>query len=119
MNKNYRVEIANKTLEIVKNGFYEYKGKKIVIEKELKESIQNTFTIAPKDWDAILKTPIENMFETEADTDLGDFLNDIVVIYFSSLHSDSLEQEIIDKICETDLDQSMLYAVGKAVLAEC
>lgn len=65
MNKNYRVEIANKTLEIVKNGFYEYKGKKIVIEKELEESIQNTFTILPKDWDAILKTSIENMFETE------------------------------------------------------
>lgn len=65
MNKNYRVEIANKTLEIVKNGFYESKGKKIVIEKELEESIQNTFTILPKDWDAILKTPIENMFETE------------------------------------------------------
>lgn len=65
MNKNYRVEIANKTLEIVKNGFYEYKGKKIVIENELKESIQNTFTIAPNDWDAILKTPIENKFETE------------------------------------------------------
>lgn len=65
MNKNYRVEIANKTLEIVKNGFYEYKGKKIVIEKELKASIENTFTIAPNDWDAILKNPIENKFETE------------------------------------------------------
>ncbi|MEN2401366.1 TIGR02452 family protein [Flavobacterium sp. MC2016-06] len=65
MNKNYRVEIANKTLEIIKNGFYEYKGKKISVEKELKESIENTFTIAPKDWDAILKTPIENKFETE------------------------------------------------------
>lgn len=65
MNKNYRIEIANKTLEIVKNGFYEYKGKKIVVEKELKESIQNTFTIAPNDWDTILETPIENKFETE------------------------------------------------------
>ncbi len=65
MNKNYRVEIANKTLEIVKNGFYEYKGNKVVIEKELEESIKNTFTIAPNDWDAILKTPIENQFETE------------------------------------------------------
>lgn len=65
MNKNYRVEIANKTLEIIKNGFYEYKGNKIVVEKELEESIKNTFTIAPNDWDAILKTPIENQFETE------------------------------------------------------
>ncbi len=65
MNKNYRVEIANKTLEIIKNGFYEYKGKKIDIKNELEESIKNTFTIAPKDWDAILKTPIENKFETE------------------------------------------------------
>ena len=65
MNKNHRVEIANKTLEIVKNGFYEYKGKKIIIEKELKESIENTVTIAPKDWDVILKTPIENKFKTE------------------------------------------------------
>mgnify|MGYP006204941049 CR=1 FL=1 len=64
MNKNYRVEIANKTLEIIKNGFYEYKGKKIVIERELEESKKNTFTIAPNDWDAILKTPIENKFET-------------------------------------------------------
>jgi len=65
MNKNYRVEIANKTLEIVKKGFYEYKGKKIVIEKELEESKENTFTIAPNDWDAILNTPIEYRFETE------------------------------------------------------
>lgn len=65
MNKNYRVEIANKTLEIIKNGFYEYKGEKIVIDKELEESIENTFTIEPNDWDAILKTPIENKFETE------------------------------------------------------
>lgn len=65
MNKNYRVEIANKSLEIIKNGFYEYKGKKIVIERELEESKKNTFTIAPNDWDAILKMPIENKFETE------------------------------------------------------
>ena len=65
MNKNYRVEIANKTLEILKNGFYEYKGKKVDIKDELKESIKNTFTIAPNDWDTILKTPIENKFETE------------------------------------------------------
>ncbi|WP_431243333.1 TIGR02452 family protein [Flavobacterium sp. P21] len=65
MNKNYRVEIANKTLEIIKNGFYECKGKKIVIEKELEESIKNTFTIAPNDWNTILKDPIENKFETE------------------------------------------------------
>jgi uncharacterized protein (TIGR02452 family) len=65
MSKNYRVEIANKTLEIVKKGFYEYKGKKIVIEKELEASKGNTFTIAPDDWEAILNTPIENKFETE------------------------------------------------------
>lgn len=64
MNKNYRVEIADKTLEIIQNGFYEYKGKKIVVEKELEDSIQNTFTIAPNDWNEILKTPIENKFET-------------------------------------------------------
>ena len=65
MNKNYRTEIANKTLEIIKNGFYEYKGKKIVVEKELKDSIENTFTIAPNDWNEILNAPIENKFETE------------------------------------------------------
>ncbi len=65
MNKNYRVEIANRTLEIIKNGFYEYKGKKILVDKELEESKKNTFTISPNDWDAILKTPIENKFETE------------------------------------------------------
>ena len=65
MNKNTRTEIANKTLEIIQNGFYDYKGKKIPVEKELEESIKSTFTIAPNDWDAILKTPIENKFETE------------------------------------------------------
>jgi uncharacterized protein (TIGR02452 family) len=86
MNKNYRVEIANKTLEIVKNGFYEYKGKKIVIENELKESIQNTFTIAPNDWDAILKTPIENKFETE-----------IVIKNCSTI--EAIVEEKDDKIC--------------------
>lgn len=86
MNKNYRVEIANKTLEIVKNGFYEYKGKKIVIEKELKESIQDTFTIAPNDWDAILKTPILNTFETE-----------IVTKNCSTI--EAIAEEKNDKIC--------------------
>ena len=86
MNKNYRVEIANKTLEIVKNGFYEYKGKKIVIEKELKESIQDTFTIAPNDWDAILKTPISNTFETE-----------IVTKNCSTI--EAIAEEKNDKIC--------------------
>lgn len=65
MNKNYRVEIANKTLEIIKNGFYECKGKKIEVEKELVESIKNTFTISPNEWELILKTPTENKFETE------------------------------------------------------
>lgn len=65
MNKNYRVEIANRTLDIIKNGFYEFKGKKIDIKKELKESIEKTFTIAPKEWEKILETPIENKFETE------------------------------------------------------
>ncbi|MBE8727393.1 TIGR02452 family protein [Flavobacterium hungaricum] len=65
MNKNDRAAIANNTLEIIKNGFYEYKGKKILIEKELEESNKNTFTIAPEDWNAILNTPIENKFETE------------------------------------------------------
>lgn len=65
MSKNYRVEIANNTLEIIKNGFYKYNEKKIAIEKELEESLNNTFTIAPNDWDEILKNPIGNKFETE------------------------------------------------------
>ncbi|WP_343695926.1 TIGR02452 family protein [Flavobacterium sp.] len=65
MNKNYRVEIANKTLEIIKDGFYDYKGKNIDIKKELEESIKNTFTITPNDWDTFLKTPIENKFQTQ------------------------------------------------------
>ncbi len=65
MSKNYRVEIANNTLEIIKNGFYKHNEKKIAIEKELEESLNNTFTIAPNDWNAILDIPIENKFETE------------------------------------------------------
>jgi uncharacterized protein (TIGR02452 family) len=65
MSKNYRVEIANNTLEIIKNGFYKYNEKKIAIEKELEESLENTFTIAPNDWNAILDIPIENKFETQ------------------------------------------------------
>ncbi|RKR10494.1 uncharacterized protein (TIGR02452 family) [Flavobacterium sp. 90] len=65
MSKNYRVEIANKTLEIIKNGFYDYNENKIAIKKELEESLENTFTIAPNDWNVILDIPIENKFETE------------------------------------------------------
>ncbi|WP_291286091.1 TIGR02452 family protein [Flavobacterium sp.] len=65
MSKNYRVEIANKTLEITEKGFYECNKRKIVIEKELKESLGNTFTIRPNDWNEILEIPIENKFETE------------------------------------------------------
>lgn len=78
MNKNYRVEIANKTLEIIKNGFYEYKGKKILIQKELEESKKNTFTIAPNDWDAILKMPIEKKFETEIVTKICSTIEAVV-----------------------------------------
>ncbi|KFF04764.1 TIGR02452 family protein [Flavobacterium reichenbachii] len=86
MNKNYRVEIANKTLEIIKNGFYEYKGKKIVIKKELDESIENTFTIVPNDWETILKIPVENKFETE-----------IVMRNCSTI--EAIDQEKNGKIC--------------------
>ena len=65
MNKNYRVEIANKTLEIISNGFYEYNGRIIDIKAELEDAIKNTFTIAPNDWKTIMKMPIENKFDTE------------------------------------------------------
>jgi len=65
MNKNYRVEIANKTLEIIKNGFYEVNGKKVNIEKELRSSIENTVTIALEDWEPILRIPIDNKHNTE------------------------------------------------------
>jgi uncharacterized protein (TIGR02452 family) len=54
MNKNNRILIAQKTLEIIENGFYHFNENKINIKTYLEQSIQNTFTIAPDQWENLL-----------------------------------------------------------------
>jgi uncharacterized protein (TIGR02452 family) len=54
MNKNNRILIAQKTLEVIQNGFYHFNETQIDIKANLEQSIQNTFTIAPDQWENLL-----------------------------------------------------------------
>jgi uncharacterized protein (TIGR02452 family) len=54
MNKNNRVLIAQKTIAIIETGHYFFNENKIDIQADLEKSIQNTFTIAPEQWENLL-----------------------------------------------------------------
>jgi uncharacterized protein (TIGR02452 family) len=57
------LEIANKTLQIIKDGFYANNNEIINVKELIKASIENTFTIAPNDWTKY--NFVEKSFETE------------------------------------------------------
>ena len=44
-----RKAIANETIEILRQGFYEYKGKKIEILEEQKKAVKQTKLITPEE----------------------------------------------------------------------
>lgn len=63
MDKLTRVKIAQETLEIFKNGYYEKKGEKVEVADSLKYAIDNTIHYQPNDFDGI-KLPTHS-FETK------------------------------------------------------
>jgi hypothetical protein len=62
----------------------------------------------------------EELYENEADTDLGDFLNDIfrLFAYTSSNEFDELHSYIRDIVYDSELNYSMLFHVGSSILEE-
>jgi uncharacterized protein (TIGR02452 family) len=63
MNKNNRLEIANKTIEIIESGIFNLENKKINLKDKIQESTINTFTISPDDFVKIKNNQIiENDF---------------------------------------------------------
>lgn len=68
---------------------------------------------------AVLKHT-EETFESEADTDLGDFLNDMFKLYTytPSEEFDELHFFIRDLVYESELDYTMLFEIGSTILEE-
>ena len=68
---------------------------------------------------AVLKNA-EETFESEADTDLGDFLNDMFKLYAytPSEEFDELHFFIRDLVYESELDYTMLFEIGSTILEE-
>lgn len=66
---------------------------------------------------AVLKNA-EETFESEADTDLGDFLNDMFKLYAYNEESDELHFFIRDLVYESELDYTMLFEIGSTILEE-
>jgi uncharacterized protein (TIGR02452 family) len=49
-----RIETANLTLQILKEGKYQVANKTINVREEIQNCIEKTYTIAPQDWNTIL-----------------------------------------------------------------
>jgi len=59
---------------------------------------------------------IEHIFDSESQTELGTFLNDIVGIYFTHLFDPDLDIYLFDAISSTDLQEDLIFTVGQTVL---
>jgi hypothetical protein len=58
---------------------------------------------------------VQSYFEEQADTELGDFLNDIAFIYCSMLYDKNLEDIVTECIMVNDCNYDMLYQVGHTI----
>lgn len=58
-------EIAEKTLEIIKEGVYLFGNHQIDLKESIQKSIENTFVINPLDWDNLLKSKSNKCYETK------------------------------------------------------
>lgn len=58
---------------------------------------------------------VQTYFEEQADTELGDFLNDIAYIYCSMLYDRNLENIVTECIIVNDCNYDMLYEVGQTI----
>ncbi len=67
----------------------------------------------------LLKT-VERMFDSESDTDLGDFLNNIFLLYAytSTQEWDELHYQIRELLYNSELDYDVVFHVGTSILEE-
>jgi hypothetical protein len=61
---------------------------------------------------------IETTYESEADTDLGEFLNDMTYVLLNQLHDPELHSVIRDHIYDSELDYTMLFEIGSTLLSD-
>jgi hypothetical protein len=61
---------------------------------------------------------IEQHYISEADTDLGDFLNRVMIEIYFHLEDDQLPLLLYDCVEESDLNRSMLFTVGSTLLSK-
>lgn len=64
MNRNNRIEIANKTLEIIEKGYYIFNDKKVEVKELIIESNKKTETIEPNSIDLSSKIELKNSYQT-------------------------------------------------------
>ena len=55
---------------------------------------------------------IERDFESEADTDLGEFIEEFVQLLFATSNHDEIHQDVQDLLDVCDLNEDMLEKVG-------
>lgn len=51
----HRIALAQKTLNIIKSGHYDYKNQPVAVGDAIRRSVEATFSVAPDDWDSILE----------------------------------------------------------------
>lgn len=59
---------------------------------------------------------LENMYEDEADTLLGDFLDEMVQLFMYELHEEDLYSSIQTLIDSSEINLSLAYKVGQTIL---
>ena len=90
---------------------YDINYELVSVYLSISEEIKN---IEPEHQYKIIKQ-VEYLYESEADTELGDFINDYVMILFTELYNEELHLEIQDLIDDSNLNEEMLICVGKDI----
>ena len=59
-----RKEIAQETVKIQRQGFYEWNGRKVDISSQQRISVENSVLIEPKQWQAVA-SPVQEKIKTD------------------------------------------------------
>ena len=59
---------------------------------------------------------IEQIYESESDTDIGDFLNNITVLLLNHFNNIDLHELIRNEIYESELNYNLLFEIGATIL---
>ena len=62
---------------------------------------------------------VEHMYESEADSPLGEFLEEYVWLLLENGGTDMFHQDLQDLIDAADLNEEMLKTVGNSILTLC